>query len=197
MLEMILYSISIMYTPGPVTLTATNMGLNRKTKEGLPFYLGIGVAIFVLYILLGYFGNFFLKNNPTFLISLIGSIYMLYLGIKMFKSSVSFEKDDFKPIGFKDGFIMQFFNPKAIIAVLPVVTIYFPASHIDGIKILIMAIFFMILVIGSPVLYAFAGQFFSTFIKDKNKVNLCNKAMAMLIILIGLSTFYHHVIGEI
>lgn len=191
MLQMILYSITIMYTPGPVTITAANIGLNRKFKDGLPFYAGVSLAIFALYILMGYFGSLLLPAYDLWPISLIGGIYMLYLAYKIFLSKVDLNKAFFTKIGFRDGFLMQIFNPKAIIAVMPVVTIYFPQLNISGIKILYMAVFFTLLVFGAPALYAIIGQFFSDVIQNKKVILLFNKTMSLILAYIALSILYH------
>lgn len=193
MLQMILYSITIMYTPGPVTITAANIGLNRKFKDGLPFYAGVSLAIFALYILFGYFGSLLLSSYDLWPISLIGGIYMLYLAYKIFISDIDLNKTQSTKIGLLEGFIMQFFNPKAIIAVMPVVTIYFPQLNIAGIKILYMAIFFMILVFGSPALYAIIGQFFSTLFQNKKMILYFNRIMSLILAYIALSTLYHYI----
>lgn len=193
MLQMIIYSITIMYTPGPVTITAANIGLNRKFKDGLPFYAGVSLAIFALYILIGYFGSLLLTSHDLWPISLIGGIYMLYLAYKIFLSNVDLNKALFTKIGFRDGFLMQFFNPKAIIAVMPVVTIYFPQLNITGIKIFYMAIFFTILVFGAPALYAIIGQFFSDIIQNKKVILFFNKIMSLILAYIALSILYHYI----
>jgi threonine/homoserine/homoserine lactone efflux protein len=187
-----------MYTPGPVTITATNFGLRKQLKQGFPFYFGISLAIFTHYMIFGYFGTIITGENTIFFISLIGSIYMFYLGIKMFKSNVVLKNNNqISSIGFKEGYFMQLFNPKAAIAVIPVVTIYFPTYHIFGMRIFFMAIFFMILVIGSPLSYAFLGQTFSSFIKNSRLINIFTKLMSLILIYISFSIFYHYVILSI
>ncbi len=193
MLQMILYSITIMYTPGPVTITAANIGLNRRFKKGIPFYAGVSIAIFALYILLGFFGSILLSSFELWPISLLGGLYMLYLAIKIFRSDIDFDKTNGKNIGFIGGFLMQFFNPKAIIAVVPVITIYFPQLQITGIKILYMAVFFTFLVFGSPALYALTGQFFSQILHNKKAIQIFSRLMALLLVYIALSTLYHYV----
>ncbi|OPX45089.1 cysteine/O-acetylserine efflux protein [Ruminiclostridium hungatei] len=193
MLQMIIYSITIMYTPGPVTITAANIGLNRKFKDGLPFYAGVSLAIFALYILIGYFGNLLLTSYDLWPISLIGGIYMLYLAYKIFMSEVDLNKAAFTKIGLREGFLMQFFNPKAIIAVIPAVTIYFPQLNITGIKIFYMAIFFTMLVFGAPALYALIGQFFSNIFHNKRGLSFFNKLMSLILVYIALSTMYKYI----
>lgn len=193
MLQMIIYSITIMYTPGPVTITAANIGLNRKFKDGLPFYTGVSLAIFALYILIGYFGNLLLASYDLWPVSLIGGIYMLYLAFKIFRSEVDLDKAAITRIGLREGFLMQFFNPKAIMAVMPVVTIYFPQLNITGIKVIYTAIFFTLLVFGAPALYAITGQFFSNVFHGKKVLLLFNRLMSLILVYTALSTMYQYI----
>lgn len=193
MLQMIIYSITIMYTPGPVTITAANIGLNRKFKDGLPFYIGVSLAIFALYILIGYFGNLLSASHDLWPVSLIGGIYMLYLAFKIFRSKVDIDKAAITRIGLREGFLMQFFNPKAIMAVMPVVTIYFPQLNITGIKVFYMAIFFTLLVFGAPTLYAITGQFFSNVFHGKKVLLFFNRLMSLILVYTALSTMYQYI----
>lgn len=193
MIQMIIYSITIFYTPGPVSITAANIGLTHSFKKGISFYAGVSVAIFTLYMLLGYFGNFFLGNFDLWPIHLLGGIYMLYLAYKIFFADFDLNKAKQSTIGFREGFIMQIFNPKAMIAVLPVITIYFPKLHIEGIKIFYMAIFFMVLVFGSPAIYGILGQFFSQVFQNKKVIRYFNKTMALILGFIAISILYQHV----
>lgn len=198
MIQMILYSITIMYTPGPVTMTATQIGLQKRMKEGIPFYFGIGFAVFALYILLGYFGSLLLKDENILVISIIGSFYMFYFGIKIFTSVPDFSvkevnKNEQKMIGFVEGFLLQFFNPKALLAVLPVITIYFPLYHISGIKILGMACFFMVLVMGAPAMYATAAELLCESFFKRTRMVWINRVMGIILLYMSFSNFYQHV----
>lgn len=197
MLEMILYSITIMYTPGPINITALNLGMNQKARSGMPFYLGVSLAITTLYILFGYFSQLFLRNQFMVIIGSLGTIYMLYLAYKIFKSNpqLDHKKEPVKAqVNFRDGFFMQLLNPKAIIAVMPVVTIHFPAYDIHGISILYMALIFSLLVYGAPLLYAHIGQRFKNLVLKKNWLKYINRGMALLLVYVSISTFLSHVL---
>lgn len=194
MLQMIIYSITIFYTPGPVSITAANIGLTHSFKKGISFYAGVSVAIFTLYMLLGYFGNYVLGSFDLWPIHLCGGVYMLYLAYKIFFSDFDFNKAKQSTIGFREGFIMQIFNPKAMIAVIPVITIYFPQLHIEGLKVFYMALFFMVLVFGSPALYGILGQFFSQVFQNKKVIRFFNKTMAFVLGCIAISILYQHVL---
>jgi len=48
-LEILLFSFGIMYTPGPVNILSLNQGLNKKFKSMIGFYVGIGTAMLVFF----------------------------------------------------------------------------------------------------------------------------------------------------
>ncbi|MEX1376038.1 MAG: LysE family translocator [Eubacteriales bacterium] len=201
MLSMFLFGISIMYTPGPVTLLSLNQGINKRFKNTRGFFLGIGVAIFALLIIYGYTGEKLIKPEYLIYISIIGAGYIIYLAIKIFKSKVEIDySHSEKTLTFKNGFLMQFFNPKATLAALPIATINFPANNITGAGILLCSFIFMIIVIGSPALYCIVGQFFSRIIKNEKTLKIFNRIMSVVLLYVAFSILKDHVylviIGE-
>ncbi len=127
-------------------------------------------------------------------ISVIGSIYILYLAIKILKSTVKIDdKKDMKLLSFKDGLIMHIMNPKATLACLPIATIHYPANNITGINILITSIMLALIAVGAPTLYSFFGQYFGKFIKQEKVLKVFNILMAVLLIYVAITIFYDHV----
>ncbi len=107
MLAMILYGISIMYTPGPVSLMSMNLGLQKKFSKSVGFFIGVGVAMFVLLMIFGYTGEKLIKSEYLIYISLVGGCYIIYLAIKIYKSKIKVEHtSDDKTMTFKDGFLI-------------------------------------------------------------------------------------------
>ena len=96
-------------------------------------------------------------------------------------------------LGFKDGFFIQLFNPKATLTALPIATINFEACNIVGAKILLMSLILTILVFGAPVSYCLLGQFFSSFIKNNKTLKILNTIMALLLLFVAFSIFKEHV----
>jgi len=86
MADIFAYAIGIMYTPGPINLLGLSSGLNKQTRSHLGFFIGVGSAMFILFVLLGYLGLQVI--NPQFLpyVSLIGCGYILYIAWKGRKS---------------------------------------------------------------------------------------------------------------
>jgi len=193
MLVMFLYGISLMYTPGPINIMALNLGFNKKFKSSINFFIGVGVAMFFLFLIFGYTGEKIINKKHLIYISSVGVVYIFYLAYKIFKSNVEIEEKNIKVLTFKDGFIMQFFNPKAMLVTLPITTINFPFNNIKGIKILIMSLIFSFIVIGAPSIYCLLGQFFSKKIKERKILYLSNKIMAFILIYVASDIMLNHI----
>ncbi|MCV6591001.1 MAG: hypothetical protein OIF57_18565 [Marinobacterium sp.] len=56
MVEILLYAFGIMYTPGPVNLLSLNGGINGHAVQGWRFCIGVGCAMWLLFLLFGYTG---------------------------------------------------------------------------------------------------------------------------------------------
>lgn len=194
MLEIILFSFGIMYTPGPVNILSLNQGVNKKFKSMVGFYAGIGVAMLVLFIVIGYTGERIVKKEYLIYISCVGAAYILYLAYKVFKSSIDFNNQaNTRTLTFKEGLIMQLFNPKAPLAVLPLATISFPAKGITGVGIALMSLLLATMAGMAPCTYGFLGERFSQFIMNKSVIKVFNRLMAVLLVYVALSILWDHV----
>lgn len=194
MIEILLYAIGVMYTPGPMNLLGLNQGINKKFKESIGFFLGIGTAMLILFLLFGYTGQRFIKKEYLLYISVIGCCYILYLGIKILKANVKVEsKVQARALSFKDGLIMHLFNPKATLATLPIATINFPASDITGINIFFVSLILAAMGGFAPTSYALIGKYFGQLIKKNRVIKIYNTIMALLLIYVAFKIFWDHV----
>ena len=194
MLQMLLYGIGIMYTPGPVNIMGLTLGLNKKFRNSIGFFTGVGIAMFILFFVFGYTGDKLIKKEYLLYTSILGGIYIMLLAIKILKEDVSINETlNQSSLTFKDGLLMQIINPKAILAALPIATINFPANNIHGINIAIMSVLFGLLVIGAPSTYCLFGQFFSDFIKRKRILIIFSKFMGVILLFVAFSIFKEHV----
>ncbi|MFQ2572901.1 hypothetical protein ACK3Z8_16980 [Aeromonas caviae] len=75
MIELLAYAIGIMYTPGPVNLIGLNAGLGGRTRASLGFFLGVGLAMFVLLLLFGWAGTRLVREDTLIYVSLVVSIH--------------------------------------------------------------------------------------------------------------------------
>jgi threonine/homoserine/homoserine lactone efflux protein len=194
MLEMILYGVAIMYTPGPVNIVALNMGMTQKLRDSAKYCTGVSLAMFVLFVVFGYTGERIVKKEYLIYISIAGGLYILWLAYKVLKSKVDIKSEQGSSrLTLKNGFLMQLFNPKAIVAVLPIATIHFVVNGIMGINILWMSMIFAIIVFFAPFSYGIIGALLSRFVTAPKVLNLFNKLMGLLLIYVAFSILYDHV----
>lgn len=201
MVEILAYAFGIMYTPGPANLLSLNAGLNGQIRSTLHFSFGVASAMLLLFLLFGYTGAWLISSNYQIVISCVGSIYIIYLAYKVAwsqqqpvtaGSSKQSEKTN-NHLSFNAGLIAQLLNPKAFIAILPIVTIQFPEAQISGPAILIWSLLLSGLAFGAPTTYLFMGAHLGKLIRNPRYFCLLNRCMALLLIYVALDILYNHV----
>jgi len=195
MADIFAYAIGIMYTPGPINLLGLSSGLNKQTRSHLGFFIGVGSAMFILFVLLGYLGLQVI--NPQFLpyVSLIGCGYILYIAWKVAKVKVQVSDTSADAsLSFFDGLFMQLLNPKALVATLPIATIQFPSADITGAAIVFWSLILAILAFGAPTSYSLAGLVLGKQVSRRGVFNVFNKLMAALLVYVALMIAYEHVL---
>ena len=195
MADIFAYAIGIMYTPGPINLLGLSSGLNKQTRSHLGFFIGVGSAMFILFILLSYLGLQVI--NPQFLpyVSLIGCGYILYIAWKVAKAKVQVNDTSADAsLSFFDGLFMQLLNPKALVATLPIATIQFPSADITGAAIVFWSLILAILAFGAPTSYSLAGLMLGRQVSRPGVFNVFNKLMAILLVYVALMIAYEHVL---
>ena len=195
MADIFAYAIGIMYTPGPINLLGLSSGLNKQTRSHLGFFIGVGSAMFILFVLLGYLGLQVI--NPQFLpyVSLIGCGYILYIAWKVAKAKVQVSDTSADAsLSFFDGLFMQLLNPKALVATLPIATIQFPSADITGAAIVFWSLILAILAFGAPTSYSLAGLMLGKQVSRPGVFSVFNKLMAVLLVYVALMIAYEHVL---
>jgi len=191
---MILYGIGVMYTPGPINILGFNLGVNKKFKESLGYFAGVGSAMLILFLIFGYTGERFIKKEYLIYISAIGTVYILYLAVKLFKASVQLSnKKDMGILRFRDGLIMHLMNPKATLATLPIAIIHYPANSIQGWKILVVSVLLAILASLAPTTYSIIGYILGKKVKQGKTLKVFNITMALLLVYVAFFIFYDHI----
>ena len=190
MISMILYSISIIYSPGPINFIGLNQGVSNKLNSSKGYFVGVGVAFYILLLILGYTGEKLIKKEYLLYISIIGSIYMFYLSYKIIKTSVSLnDEKHISRLTFRDGFFMEIMNPKAMLATLPIATIYYPVNSVDGVKVLGVSFVLALMASSAPFGYALIGTCFSDMIQNEKMIRVFNTVLALLLVYVGYSIF--------
>jgi len=160
--EIVLYALSVMYSPGPVNALGLNAGLQGQARRALGFHLGVGCAMLLLFLGLGYGGAALVSTRLLPWLALAGGAYSLYLGYRLATATPTVTTDPAgeqgAPLSFCGGLLMQGLNPKGWLAVLPIATVMFPAAQVTGVKIALCALPLAIAAGGAPASYALLGS---------------------------------------
>lgn len=195
MLTIIAYAFSIMYSPGPVNLLGLHSGINKKIKTHIGFFIGVGLAMLILFLGLGFLGNTFINTNWLPYTSLLGCIYIIYVALKVFKASVEVNQSpkQEKNLSIWDGLLMQLLNPKGLIATLPIATIQFPAEGIQGGAIIIWSIGLSIIAFGAPFSYSLIGGLLGKKLNNPLYFKTFNILMSLLLVSVAINIAYEYV----
>lgn len=195
MLDIIVYALGIMYTPGPVNLLGLNAGLQGQARQSTGFCLGVGLAMLTLFLLFGYAGAAWIQRDAMTLIGALGCGYILYLAYQIARASIdpAALKQPPRVLRFRDGLIMQLLNPKGVAATLPIATLQFPAAGIQGAALLLWSLGLAALAVGAPGSYAVLGTLLGHRLKSARLLKTINLVMALLLIGVALSMGFEHV----
>ena len=195
MLGIVAYALGAMYSPGPVNLLGLNIGINGQAKKSVGFCLGVGTAMLVYLLVLGWVGAAWIDDEALIVVSALGCGYIVYLASKIARSSVDISEPDNAPrlVSYRDGLVMQLLNPKAIVATLPITTLQFPAADIQGLSLVVWAFGLAMLAAGAPGSYILIGSAVGSRIKSPAIIKGFNWLMAGLLVAVALSIGVEHV----
>ncbi len=195
MFGILLFAFGVMYTPGPVNILSLNMGAQKRFRSHIPFCFGVAVALAFWFVLIGYAGSAVVNDTLLPVIAGAGVCFILYLAGRMLTSrvEVSGESGTGVVLTFRDGLFMQLLNPKAMLVVLPVTTVQFPAAGIDGAGIAVWSAFLALLGFGAPMTYAAFGLYVSRHIGGAASLKFLNIIMGLMLIAVAADMGYHHV----
>ncbi|GLT17150.1 amino acid transporter LysE [Vibrio zhanjiangensis] len=140
--------------PGPAVMLTLNNSVQKGRKKALCGILGIATAILCISAISATgLGIVLAQSAFAFsVIKFVGAVYLLYLGIRMWRSKVSDEVD----IGsasdsifrcFAEGFLVSISNPKAIVFFVSVFPQFIDASKNHTSQLFVMAVTFSCLVV--------------------------------------------------
>lgn len=135
LLNLISYTIIMSITPGPNNIICLTLGSQYGYKVASKYILGVVLGCLTmqwLMLLLNELIEGYLPVITTY-VRYIGAIYLLYLAYKIVTSRTLITEDttDSKTniLGFKEGVILQYINPKAYIFNMTVVTGFLTTVH--------------------------------------------------------------------
>ena len=131
-LEITIFALATCATPGPINIVASISGAQNGIRANIPFVLGATVGLFFVIIISDFGVSHILKTNELFAngVTLVGSVYILYLAFLMSKKNLAIETDSEAPqaTSFFQGALLQLINPKAWLVSMSGLAMYLNSS---------------------------------------------------------------------
>jgi threonine/homoserine/homoserine lactone efflux protein len=184
-LEIVLYALSVMYSPGPVNALGLNAGLRGQARRALGFYAGVGCAMLLMFLALGYAGAAVVAGAWLPWLALVGAGYSLYLGYRIATAALPAAEGQGAPaerLTFTRGLLIQGLNPKGWLAVLPIATVMFPAAQITGVKIALCTLPLALAAGGAPAGYALLGAGLGRYLVRGRGLHWVNRLLGLSLV---------------
>ncbi|WP_423998403.1 LysE family translocator [Maribacter sp. IgM3_T14_3] len=184
-------------SPGPDNIFVLIQSISNGKKQGLAVVAGLMSGCLVHTTLLAFGVSAVIKDNPTIFtgIKVFGAAYLLYLAIMVYRGgdaiAIEGESKNKKSLYalYKQGFIMNVFNPKVIIFFLA----FFPGFLFSDSLSTVLQFYtlgFLFILVSSVVFSGIAilsGQI-SNFLKTKNRTGFILKWI-QIVVFIGIAVY--------
>ncbi len=115
------------FTPGPNTISSAMMGIRAGYRRSVPYFLGIATGFFSIMLFGGIFASLLVRVLPEIMqvFTYLGAAYILYLAYRVLHADYTLSKENPKLLDYKDGLLLQLFNPKVVVLALTLYTTFF------------------------------------------------------------------------
>lgn len=181
MFSALVYTLIMIFTPGPNNIMSMNNARNVGFRKGVKFNFGILVGSFCVMMLCLLFSAFLYRVVPKIQLpmKILGAVYMVYLIITIIAPAKD-KKIAANNGSFLIGVLLQLINPKLILFGITVLSSYI-LPYYREIPVL-MAFIIVIVLIGfsSTICWALFGSLFSmVFAKHKRLLDIVMSALLL------------------
>ncbi|WP_281561498.1 LysE family translocator [Thalassomonas sp. RHCl1] len=183
LIPLFLFTLLATATPGPNNTLLTLSGSRFGYRQTLPFLFGIRAGITGLFILMGSGIGGILAQNPHwyFYLKLLGAAYLIYLAVKMaFSRSHKQQSGAANLIGFRQGALLQFINPKSMMMVLSCITAFSLPGDLYLLSVIQACLIFNLVGLMSNSAWTLFGSLISRFLATELARQRFNRFLAIL-----------------
>ncbi len=196
-IAMMTFALTMNFLPGPINIMLISSGLNHGLTKTIPFIIGasLGFTSLLASVAFGLMLVVETHSNSLSIITIVGSLYIAYMGYKVSSSLSSIESNDTNKALLKlhDGLILQWFNPKGYIVAIAGVSMF---STSGGNSISIFVLIFFIITFLAMILWTLVGEKFNIILNNEIKVKIFNKIMGWLLIFTGIYFIFNQIVNN-
>jgi threonine/homoserine/homoserine lactone efflux protein len=177
-----------MFTPGPLNIVSMNNAKNVGFKKGLKFNFGVLIGGFIITVLCLLFTTLLYNMIPKiqFPMKILGAAYMVYLIVKIMMPSKNADIKNTRG-SFLIGLILSLTNPKAIIFLLTVTSMYILPYYNEIPVLLLFAFILTLFGFTATICWALFGSLFSMVIIKYERTSKI--IMTILLLYCAISLF--------
>lgn len=183
MLPLVLFTFLATATPGPNNILLALSGSQFGFKKTLPFVLGVRLGIVFLFIVMATGLGSVIVAQPSwhFALKVLGASYLIYLAFKIaFSDQSQQQKQQANLLSFKQGTLLQFINPKALMMVLSCITTFSLPGELYLASVIQAAVVFTLVGIISNMFWLLFGVAINRLLSTKKSQVIFNRVLALL-----------------
>lgn len=172
------------FTPGPNNISSSSMGILYGYRKTLHYLFGITVGFFLIMLSSALVSHTLYTLFPWLesVMRIIGALYILWLAYKTLKSSYQFSQEAAPTFGFRDGLLLQMFNPKVWLYGLTLYTTFLTAVTANAPLLLVSAVLLALVGFLSISTWTLSGAAIKCFLHILWMQKAINIGLALLLI---------------
>jgi threonine/homoserine/homoserine lactone efflux protein len=182
----LIFAIVTTITPGPNNLLLFAHGKNHGFRDSGKLMSGIFLGFFTMLCMTGYGIAGIIVREPVigFALKILSSIWLFILAVSMIRLDTDIGSGSGKKIGFLQGYLLQFVNPKAWIISVAAAGAFLPDFDNIHLSVLAFALVFNLAAIPSMITWISFGDIISRILKSGKS----NQWLGILLfVLMGIS----------
>lgn len=179
--------------PGPAVILTINNSIQKGLLKSLSGILGIALAILLVAIISATSLGIVLASSAMAFnaIKIAGAIYLIYLGIKMFRGKGAHHiharnKESSLLKSFIEGFLVSISNPKAVIFFMSIFPQFIDVKQAYQPQFILLAVTFSLLVLVIHSVYALFACFAKSKLSSKKGSTALNKISGGVFVSFGI-----------
>ncbi|MBY6166222.1 LysE family translocator [Pseudooceanicola nitratireducens] len=183
-IALVVFLFPLAYSPGPGNMFFAANGARFGLRATLPANAGYHVATWVVAMVIGFGALKVFEAYPHLfdVLKLIGSGYVLWLAIKLFRAGGVGDIGDARPAGFTSGVVLLLFNPKAYVILLLMFSQFTdPAASDKTATVLLIASIFTLNNLGAFLVWTAVGDRLARRFRDTQQARGINRVFGLLL----------------
>ena len=195
LIQFIIIQISFAFSPGLIITLIVRTTLNNDRKTGLKVALGAAIGCLILTIFSAYIVSLVVEKIPLILeyITYIGSSYIIYKGIKIFKNSGLVIDIENSNTPFWEGLKVNCLNPKMILLFLTVIPLFLNSDNNIFLGMIYLGLATTAVNLIADISWCFAASLLREKVTINNK--LVDRSAAILLLVLGIGILLNQVMS--